>query len=61
MALPSHRLEDGQQGQEWNRGPREEAVARSSVGGDGVGEREARLLCALTVELTGFAEKWKGG
>lgn len=40
VALPSHRLEDGQQGQEWNRGPSEEAVARSSVGGDGVGERE---------------------
>lgn len=47
MALPSHRLEDGQQGQEWNRGPREEAVARSSVGGDGVGERERQGSCVL--------------
>ena len=26
-----------------------------------VREREARLLRALKVELTGFAERWKGG
>lgn len=35
MALPSHCLEDGQQGLEWNQGPSEETVAGSSVGGDG--------------------------
>ena len=62
VALPSHRLEDGSRGRSGIGGP-----ARRLLPGPQwevmvwVREREARLLCALKVELTGFAESWKGG